>query len=236
MSTDLHTLSGAYALHALSSEEAEEFQKHLAACAACRLEVAELQRAAAVMGASEALAPPAELRARVLAAADRTPQQPPRPTSAADLGRRRRITTILSAAAAVVVIVAGAVVLDQVQDEETPGGLLASGVVRVFEAEDANTATMETSNGGKISVATSPELNEMAIDTDELPVLDDEHVYQLWAIHDDVVESVTVLAPEKGASMEMPSSDTEVAITIEPAGGSEQPTTEPIMRAKPSEV
>ena len=236
MSTDLHTLSGAYALHALSSEEAEEFQKHLAACAACRLEVAELQRAAAVMGASEALAPPAELRARVLAAADRTPPQPPRPTSAADLGRRRRITTILSAAAAVVVIVAGAVVLDQVQDEETPGGLLASGVVRVFEAEDANTATMETSNGGKISVATSPELNEMAIDTDELPVLDDEHVYQLWAIHDDVVESVTVLAPEKGASMEMPSSDTEVAITIEPAGGSEQPTTEPIMRAKPSEV
>lgn len=236
MSTDLHTLSGAYALHALSSEEAEEFQKHLDACPACRLEVAELQQAAATMGASEALAPPAELRARVLAAADRTPQQPPRPAPVVDLGRRRRITRILSAAAAVAVIVAGAVALDQVQDEETPGGLLAAGVVRVFEAEDANTATMETSNGGKIAVAISPELNEMAIDTDELPPLDDEHVYQLWAIHDDVVESVTVLAPEKGASMEMPSADTEVAITIEPAGGSEQPTTEPIMRAKPSEV
>ena len=39
MSTDLHTLSGAYALNALSPEEAEEFRKHLEACAACRQEV-----------------------------------------------------------------------------------------------------------------------------------------------------------------------------------------------------
>ena len=44
MSTDLHTLSGAYALHALSSEEAEEFQKHLDACPACRQEVKEPSR------------------------------------------------------------------------------------------------------------------------------------------------------------------------------------------------
>ena len=32
MSTDLHTLSGAYALNALSAEEAEQFRQHLEAC------------------------------------------------------------------------------------------------------------------------------------------------------------------------------------------------------------
>lgn len=36
--------------------------------------------------------------------------------------------------------------------------------------------------------------------------------------------------------MEMPAVGTEVAITVEPAGGSEQPTTDPIMRVAPSEV
>ncbi|NUR09976.1 MAG: zf-HC2 domain-containing protein, partial [Nocardioidaceae bacterium] len=69
MTIDLHTLSGAYVLDALSAEEAEEFRLHLEGCAACRDEVRELRQAAAEMGASEALAPPAALRARVLAAA-----------------------------------------------------------------------------------------------------------------------------------------------------------------------
>jgi hypothetical protein len=95
---------------------------------------------------------------------------------------------------------------------------------------------METTNGGKISVATSPGLNEMAVDTDELPKLDKEHVYQLWAIQDGTVSPVLVLEPEKGAFMEMPGEGTEVAITIEPSGGSEQPTTDPIMQVAPSEV
>ncbi|MGH3330897.1 MAG: anti-sigma factor, partial [Nocardioidaceae bacterium] len=89
---------------------------------------------------------------------------------------------------------------------------------------------------GKISVATSPSLNEMAVDTDELPKLDDQHVYQLWAIAGGTTSSVLVLEPDKGASMEMPAAGTEVAITVEPAGGSEQPTTDPIMRVAPSEV
>jgi anti-sigma-K factor RskA len=235
MSTDLHTLSGAYALHALSPEEAEEFQKHLADCAVCRQEVQELQAAAATMGASEALVPPAHLRAKILGAADQTPQLPPRVAPVTDLASRRRGLRFLAAAAAVVLVALGAVGITQLQQDE-PESQLASGVVRVFQAEDANTATMETTNGGKISVATSPGLNEMAVDTDELPKLDEEHVYQLWAIQDGTVSPVLVLEPEKGAFMEMPGEGTEVAITIEPSGGSEQPTTDPIMQVAPSEV
>jgi anti-sigma-K factor RskA len=77
MSTDLHTLSGAYAIDALSAEEAQAFDTHLEECQACRDEVRELQQAAALMGASEARAAPPALKARVLAAADQLPQLPP---------------------------------------------------------------------------------------------------------------------------------------------------------------
>ena len=78
MSTEPHTLSGAFVLDALSPEEAEQFRRHLQSCAVCREEVRELREAAARLGAVEAIAPPLELKTRVLAAADRTPQKPPR--------------------------------------------------------------------------------------------------------------------------------------------------------------
>lgn len=254
MSTDLHTLSGAFALNALSAEEADEFRRHLEACAVCRQEVRELQQAAARMGMSEAVPPPAYLKARVLSAADRTPQLPPRTTgrdtgaggeggtggtggTVIEVAPHRWGRRMLLAAAAVVLVVAGGIGISQLgngSDEQQ--SLLAEGVVRVFEADDAHQAEMPTEIGGKIRVAASPELNQMAVDTDELPPLDDQHVYQLWAVQGEAMQSVAVLEPEKGAYMDMPTPDTEVAITVEPLGGSEQPTTDPIMRVNPSEI
>ncbi len=240
MSTELHTLSGAYALNALSAEEASQFRRHLEACPACRQEVHELQQAAAAMGASEAAPPPPYLKERVLGAADRTPQLPP-VSSAGNVIRMPRHwwgAPLLVAAAAVVLIIAGVVGISQLLDNGSSEqqSLLAEGVVKVFRADDANTATMETKNGGTISVATSPKLGEMAVDTEGLPPLDKQHVYQLWAIHQGSVASVGVLEPQKGASMAMPEPDTEVAITVEPVGGSQQPTTDPIMQVNPSDV
>lgn len=239
MSTDLHTLSGAYALDALSAEEAEEFRRHLEACPACRQEVRELQQAAADMGASETVVPPASLRRRVLAEVDRTPQLRPRDVPGGNVVRLRRrpwATRLLVAAAAALLVGAAAVGISRLGGEEDQQTLLAQEVVQVFEADDAKTTTMETANGGVISVATSPSRGEMAVDTDELPPLEEGRVYQLWAIQGGSVESVGLLDRERGAAMEMPAPDTEVAITVEPEGGSEQPTSEPIMRVNPSDV
>ena len=39
-----------------------------------------------------------------------------------------------------------------------------------------------------------------------------------------------------GAAMGLPAADTRVALTIEPAGGSEQPTSEPIVEVDPAQV
>jgi anti-sigma-K factor RskA len=156
MSTDLHTLSGAYALDALSAEEAEQFRRHLDDCPACRDEVRELRQAAARMGASQAIAPPASLKARVLAAADQLPQLPPEVTPIEHARSRRWSARIAAAAAAVALVVAAGFGIGQLQNSDE-GSNLAQPVAQVFEARDAHKATIETSNGGTITVATSRE-------------------------------------------------------------------------------
>ena len=235
MSTDLHTLTGAYAIDALTSEEAEQFRTHLAACPACQQEVRELQAAAALMGESESTAPPVGLKARVMAAADQHPQLPPRVPNLETAHAKRWTPRILAAAASVVLIVAAGFGVSQIQQD--PESTLAASVTRVFDAPDARTTTVDTANGGTVSVATSQSLGEMAVDTDELPALSEEQVYQLWSIEGATPESVGVLDdPDSGASMAMPDEGTQVAITIEPSGGSEQPTTDPVVQVTPSEV
>jgi anti-sigma-K factor RskA len=237
MSTDLHTLSGAFAIDALTAEEADQFRTHLEGCAACREEVRELREAAARMGEVEAVAPPAALKSRILSAADRTAQQPPkvaRLDEGAEPSGRRRWVPRLAAAAAAVVLVGGAIGIGQITGDD--GTTLQAGVVRVFEADDAHTAEVDTSHGA-VRVATSPDRGEMAVDTSGLRPLDEEHVYQVWSIADGTPSSVLVLPdPGRGASMAMPAAGTQVAITVEPAGGSEQPTTEPIVAVDPGEV
>jgi hypothetical protein len=243
MTTDVHTLSGAYALDALNEQEAAEFREHLRGCQACRDEVRELRSAAARMGAAEAATPPPALRTRVLEAAARTPQQPPSGVSAAAVAmrrstKRRRRTWLAAAAAAVILVGGGAVGVGALLgDDEPQQQQLASAPAEVFEADDARTASVSTANGGTLRVAVSPGANEMAVDTRDLPALDAEHAYQLWTIHDDSATNAGVLEPgATGAAMALPAGQTQVAVTIEPSGGSEQPTTQPIAVVDPAEV
>jgi hypothetical protein len=253
MSTDVHTLSGAYALDALTAGEADEFSAHLDVCEACRTEVREFRQAAARMGAAEALVPSPGLRDRVLSAADRTPQLPPPPareTSPADAGTgrvtplrgshratgpRRWLTWVATAAAAVVLVGSGVVGVRAVLGPDSAG--LSTAATAVFTAEDVRTATVKTANGGKLRVGVSPKLDEMAVDTRNLPALDGGHVYQIWAVHDGTMKSAAVLTDlEAGAAMGLPAPATQVAVTVEPSGGSQQPTTAPIVQVDPHTV
>jgi anti-sigma-K factor RskA len=234
MTTELHTLSGAYAIDALSPEEAEEFRKHLAACTACCDEVRELREAAALMGASEASIVPTHLKAKIMAAADRTPQMPPRVRHLRSVPGNKWAPRLLAAAAAVILAVAAGIGYNAMQQ---PEHVMAAPVAQVFNASDAHQATVKTTNGGEISVATSPSLGKMAVETDDLPDLGSSQVYQLWTLTDGRAASAGLLEdPDAGAAMALPESGTAVAITIEPAGGSDQPTTDPIMSVVPGEV
>ncbi len=252
MSTDVHTLSGAYALNALAAEEAAEFRRHLDECQACREEVRELQAAVGRMGAAEASAPPAHLRSRILAAAEQTPQEPPAapqaaygrlggsssastPAGGVVGGRAPRWISWMAAAAAVAVIAGGGVLGIRSLGNDEPA--LNQAVADVFEADDARTKTVETTNGGELTVAVSESEDEMAVDTRDLPDLSDQQVYQIWTVHGDEMVSAAILSdPESGAAMGLPNGATEVALTVEPSGGSEQPTSDPIVQLDPYDV
>lgn len=74
---DLHTLTGAYALGALSDTESGEFTRHMARCRACAQEVRELRETAARLALAVAETPPARMRVRVMAALPEVRQLPP---------------------------------------------------------------------------------------------------------------------------------------------------------------
>ena len=233
MSTDLHTLSGAYAIDALSAEEAQAFDTHLEECQACRDEVRELQEAAATMGASEAVTPPPALRARVLAAADQLPQLPPKVTPSSAAPSRRWTARVLSAAAAVVLVVAAGFAVSQSRQDQPS---ITASTASVFAAQDAHTKTVETDHGS-LTVATSPSLGRMAVRTDGLQKLPTSRAYQMWTIHGGTATSAGLLEDLKaGKVMSMPSAGTTVAITVEPAGGSTEPTGKPIVTVDPEQV
>jgi len=73
----VHTLSGAYAMDAVSYAERVRFERHLAGCDACRQEVRGLREATAALGSAAAVRPPDALRETVLHAARQTRQVPP---------------------------------------------------------------------------------------------------------------------------------------------------------------
>ena len=77
MSPDLHHLSGAYAVDALDDAERASFEQHLAVCADCRAEVAELSATAHSLGALTEATPPASLRDSVLSGIARVRPLPP---------------------------------------------------------------------------------------------------------------------------------------------------------------
>jgi anti-sigma-K factor RskA len=71
MSDELHAAesAGAYALGALSAEEAHEVEAHAASCAQCREEIADLKRVVSLLPlAASSVEPSDDLKARILAA------------------------------------------------------------------------------------------------------------------------------------------------------------------------
>ncbi|MBT2232669.1 anti-sigma factor [Nonomuraea sp. NEAU-A123] len=76
MSKELHTFSGAYAVHALPDSDGVLFEKHMKECPTCRAEVRRLRETAVLLALAIAEPPPAALRARVLAAVAQVRQEP----------------------------------------------------------------------------------------------------------------------------------------------------------------
>ena len=157
-----------------------------------------------------------------------------------DLSTRRRRSPALLVAAAVAIIAAavgGFLGLRGLGQDEEQAPPLAAPAQTVFNAPDASQVALRTANGGTLHVAVSATRQEMAVDARDLPPLDGQHVYQLWAVHDGLMSSAAVLGSDAtGAAMAIPSKGTQIAVTVEPGNGSKQPTGEPIATVDPTSI
>ena len=105
--SDMHPLSGAYAVDALDDIERARFERHLAECPDCTAEVASLREAAAMLSHSAETGPSADLRAKVLAEISTVRPLPPQaPAQEAVHRHARRLPRLVAAAVAAVVLAA----------------------------------------------------------------------------------------------------------------------------------
>ncbi len=75
--SDVHGDVGSYVVHGLGAEERVAFERHLAGCSSCQVEVRELVETVAELGRLTSRRPPAALGSRVLAAVRRQRTLPP---------------------------------------------------------------------------------------------------------------------------------------------------------------
>jgi anti-sigma-K factor RskA len=222
MAPDVHGLVGAYLLHALEPGERAEVEAHLAACPDCREEVDSLRSATASLADEVAETPPASLRARVMRTASETPQLPP--VVAASRARRRWLAGAIAAVAALVIGVG--VTIGVVRDDDPP----AMTAAQVMSAPDARMHKEETSDG-ELMVAMSHEMHMVAVDTAHLD-RPTGMTYQVWWHTDAGMESAGVLDEEMAVAV--PVEDGDLMVTMEPEGGSDQPS-EKVLFQMPAE-
>jgi anti-sigma-K factor RskA len=235
MNADVHTLAGAYALDALPADEAAAFATHLEQCAPCRQEVAELRATAAQLGIAATERPPDALRERVLQATRQTRQVPPTTTpSATTESRRTRARLLLAAAAAAVVLAGGVFAIRPLLDDSAQPSS-SNGVMAVMKAPDARTSMTGLQGGGRMTVVSSRGMGQAVVMGERLPRLDREHDYQLWLVdRAGTARSAEVLFDGSSRASTGPTlvkglrPGDQIAITREPAGGSDQATTAPL--------
>lgn len=244
----MSTLTGAYAVNALTADEREEFERHLAHCPECDQEVRELRETASRLGAASATEPPEELKRRVLHEIRRTRQLPPSTGNGrhpANLSKRRSSWGARLAVAAAVVGIAlagafGAIALRSQNEMQDVQRQLAAGQQRhaemsaVMAAPDAKMSTAD-GTGMNATAVMSKDMGKSVFLGSASRTPPPAHVYQLWFIGEYGYQSAGILAEGESGRVqpmmaELPPNTSAMGVTVEPTGGSPQPTTDPVLQ------
>ncbi|MET9503530.1 anti-sigma factor [Streptomyces sp. NPDC006622] len=233
---DPHLALGAYVLHALPPAEEAAFENHLAGCETCRHEVASLQEVTTSLAAVHATPVPPRLRASTLDAITRVPQDHPRRRT--HTAGRRALHFVLAASIAAVAALGGAVVREHSEAEDAHAQSARArstneALTDVVTAPDATLHTAELTGGATAAVVLSRARGSAVFTAQGLPVLTGNKVYELWYAADTgALRPAGLLQGEMKQNarlLEGPlAGAVAVGITVEPPGGSRQPTTEPL--------
>jgi anti-sigma-K factor RskA len=230
--SDIHALSGAYALDALDDVERAQFADHLAACAECRAEVRTFRETTSHLAETETETPPISLRARVLADIATVRPFPPETAVAASgpVGtvltlRRRTLPTLVAAAVALILLAAGGAAIwhPWTHDRVTVAD-------QIVHAPDAVRIT-EQVPGGTLTLVRSASLKRAVMIGDHVPEPAPGKTYQLWLQQPGQGMVSAGLMPDSTDPTVLTGNAATAkaaAITVEPETGSSHPTTTPI--------
>ena len=232
---DIHKLTGAYAMDALDDLERARFEQHLASCEDCRAEVAELRETAALLAETVAVTPPASLRDSVLAGISQVrplaPEVSTSPTSETGrpAARGRGWIPFLVAAALALIVGIGAAVTQPWAGSDDVDRLTAA--EQVLQAPDAEQVSVDLGEAGRATLTRSKSHDRAVITTEDMVSAPTGKDYELWFIDGDEIVSAGLMPDVPDQTVVLDGSAggaAAVGITVEPDGGSDQPTTDPI--------
>ena len=237
-----HALSGSYAVNALDDIERAQFERHLSECEECQAEVNEFRETVALLSIETTSAPPAGLRERLLAATANVRPLPPQverkqasPTLNGRGGHRAearsRWTVLVAAAAAVVTLGAGGTVFwNEFTAEDT---LVLSAADQVLQAADRQQAKVTLPDGAEVTLVRSERLKKAVLVTKDMPSAPAGKTYQMWLrTGQDSFQKAGLMKPDASQTILLEgdaANATAAAVSVEPAGGSEQPTSAPVV-------
>ncbi|MER6816355.1 anti-sigma factor [Spirillospora sp. NPDC000708] len=231
MTHDQHDLAGPYALDALTDTERRRFERHLSSCTACAEEAAGLRETTTRLALAAAHRPPAELRGRVMAEIARTRQSPPPLTRRLPSPRTGALPWLAAAACLVLALLGGGAAW-RFQRSADHAQALNRQVSAVMTASDAHTSTTRSPAGATVTVVSSRSLGKAVVTASRLPHLPSARTYQMWWLGP--------TAPRSAGTLDLSGKTRPIVtaglgeaqrfgVTVEPAGGSPQPTSAPII-------
>lgn len=231
-------LKDAFALGALPEEERLELEEYLAAHPERQAEIDELGAVAGLLAlAPQEHDPPPELRRNIMRVveAEARPSPDRAPSRFAGIRELFGVRNLALAAAALLVIGLfswNMLLQGEVQD-------LQGRVANMQEAQqESRMVALEGTGAAQQAHAEVMILEDdrAVLMAEDMPRAPEGRTYQIWVIEGDTPRPSSVFEPEGdsvAAVVEIPLDEGDViAVTVEPDGGSLQPTTDPMMTAK----
>lgn len=231
---EIESLLGAYALDAVSPEEAAEIEAHLQTCPRCAVEVAVYREVAALLGGGGADAPAgvwdkiaaelgdgqqvADLDAARLMREIRSGRSSSRPRVLIPIGFVAAVIAVLFAIESTQLSHLNNEV-HQYQAIAQRGGI-APAVAAVLSGEH-RTITLDCVSSGYVAkIAVAPDGQAYWVSS-SLEALGSGKTYQLWALSQGRVVSIGLLGanPHLYSAFRIQPSMSQVMVTIEPSGG-----------------
>lgn len=229
MPDDMHVLDllPAFSLGSLDSDETSRVEEHLLSCLICRDESYAFQAVSAQLSLIvPSVAPPPDLKDRLMKRVQPARTQPRVSAQTPSRSWLQRLLPVWGFASLVLIIALAGVNLFLWQTLNGREIFMAPGGMRAVPLRPPEAASRATG-----FVLVSADGDSGAVVVDGLPPLDESQQYQLWLIRNGERTSGAVFSTDEenygGTRIRAPGSLLEysaVGITIEPAGGSAQPT------------